>query len=169
VSWNDAVAFCGWLSRKEGKKYRLPTEAEWEYACRAGTATRYWCGNDAERLADIANTGGSELSSKFGGGPAIAANDGYVFTSPVGSFRANPFGLCDMHGNAWQWCADRWKANYYGESPIDDPKGPDSGDRRVLRGGSWNFGPVDCRCSQRIALSADCRNDFTGFRIVMEK
>ncbi len=106
VSWNDAVAFCEWLSRKERRTYRLPTEAEWEYACRAGTTTRYWCGNDPEKLGEVANTADAALKAKFGGtAPTIRARDGYVFTSPVGSFRANPFGLYDMHGNVWQWCA----------------------------------------------------------------
>ena len=101
VSWNDAVAFCEWLSRKEGRAYRLPTEAEWEYACRAGTTTRYYCGDDPERLAKVGNVGDATLRKaipdfKF----TIRASDGYVFTAPVGRFRPNAFGLYDMHGNA---------------------------------------------------------------------
>jgi formylglycine-generating enzyme required for sulfatase activity len=170
VSWNDAVAFCGWISRKEGKSYRLPTEAEWEYACRARTTTRYWCGNDPEKLAEVANTADAGVKARFpgGSGPAIRAKDGYVFTSPVGSFHANPFGLCDMHGNAWQWCADRCGGRYYEQSPVDDPTGPAAGAMRILRGGAWNFGPIDCRSSQRIALSPASRNDHSGFRIVLQ-
>ena len=128
VSWNDAVAFCKWLSRKEGKTYRLPTEAEWEYACRAGTTTRYYSGDDPETLAKVGNVADATAKAKFPDWKCtIKASDGYVFTSPVGSFRPNAFGLYDMHGNAWQWCADWYGKEYYATSPADDPTGPDSG------------------------------------------
>ncbi len=103
VSWNDAVAFCEWLSRKEGKAYRLPTEAEWEYACRAGTTTRYSSGDDPETLAKVGNVPDATYRAKFPDDKnTIKASDGYVFTSPVGSFRPNAFGLYDMQGNASQ-------------------------------------------------------------------
>ena len=129
VSWNDAVAFCKWLSRKEGKTYRLPTEAEWEYACRAGTTTRYYSGDDPETLAKVANVADATAKAKFPDWKwTIKASDGYVFTAPVGQFKPNAFGLYDMHGNAWQWCADWYGKDYYGKSPVDDPKGPDTGD-----------------------------------------
>ncbi len=106
VSWNDAVAFCKWLSKKEGNTYRLPTEAEWEYACRAGTTTRYYSGDDPETLAKVGNVADATAKAKFPDWKyTIKASDGYVFTSPVGSFQPNAFGLYDMHGNAWQWCA----------------------------------------------------------------
>ena len=128
VSWNDAVAFCKWLSRKEGKSYRLPTEAEWEYACRAGTTTRYHSGDDPETLAKVANVADATAKAKF---PAwkwtIKASDGYVFTAPVGQFKPNAFGLYDMHGNARQWCADWYGGDYYGKSPVDDPNRPRHG------------------------------------------
>jgi len=124
VSWNDAVAFCKWLSKKEGKTYQLPTEAQWEYACRAGTTTRYYSGDDPETLAKVANVADAAAKAKFPDRKyTIKANDGYVFTSPVGKFKPNAFGLYDMHGNAWQWCADWYDADYYGQSPVDDPKG----------------------------------------------
>jgi formylglycine-generating enzyme required for sulfatase activity len=170
VSWNDADAFCKWLSRKEKKRYRLPTEAEWEYACRAGTSTRYWCGDEPETLAEAGNTADAGLKTRFPGGkgPSIRANDGHLFTSPVGSFRKNPNGLYDMHGNAWQWCADWFSPRYYEDSPTHDPKGPNSGNARVLRGGAWNFGPIDCRSAARFWLSPASRNDHTGFRVVLE-
>jgi formylglycine-generating enzyme required for sulfatase activity len=166
VSWNDAVAFCKWLSRKEGNTYRLPTEAEWEYSCRAGTTTRYYSGDDPETLAKVGNVADAAHKAKFSKWKfAIKASDGYVFTAPVGSFRPNAFGLCDMHGNAWQWCADWCGKEYYAASPADDPTGPDSGDSRVIRGGSWYFGPLFTRSAKRIRLTPDNRDDFTGFRV----
>ena len=138
VSWNDAVAFCKWLSKKEGKTYRLPTEAEWEYACRAGTTTRYYSGDDPETLAKVGNVADATAKAKFPDWKwTIKASDGYVFTAPVGKFKPNAFGLYDMHGNAWQWCADWYGADYYTKSPTDDPTGPSTGSFRVLRGGSW--------------------------------
>ena len=142
VSWNDAVAFCKWLSRKEGKTYRLPTEAEWEYACRAGTTTRYYSGDDPETLAKVGNVADAAVKAKFPDWKfTIKANDGYVFTAPVGKFKPNAFGLYDMHGNAWQWCADWYGPEYYAKSLADDPTGPASGNGRVLRGGSWYYRP----------------------------
>ncbi len=143
VSWNDAVAFCKWLSKKESKTYRLPTEAEWEYACRAGTTTRYSSGDNPETLAKL----------------------GYVFTAPVGKFKPNAFGLYDMHGNAWQWCADWYGGVYYAKSPIDDPTGPDSGNVRVLRGGIWDFRPYGSRSADRAGEGPFIRYLFTGFRV----
>ena len=159
VSWNDAVAFCKWLSRKEGKTYRLPTEAEWEYACRAGTTTRYYSGDDPETLAKVGNVADAAAKAKFPNWKyTIKASDGYVFTAPVGKFKPNAFGLYDMHGNAWQWCADRYGAEYYAASPADDPTGPDSGDVRVLRGGSWFYWPNDSRSASRCGLTPDNRS-----------
>ena len=117
VSWNDAVAFCKWLGRKEHKVYRLPTEAEWEYACRAGTKTRYYSGDDPETLSKVGNIADATFLAEF---PicecAIKASDGYVFTAPIGEFRPNTFGLYDMLGNAGQYCADRYSAHYYAGS-----------------------------------------------------
>ena len=156
VSWNDAVAFCIWLSKKEGKTYRLPTEAEWEYACRAGTTTRYYSGDDPETLATVANVADAAAKAKF---PdwlrrTTKASDGYVFTSPVGQFKPNAFGLYDMHGNAWQWCADWYSDDYYGKSPADDPNGPATGIWRVLRGGSWDFAASSCPFRQPLREDA---------------
>ena len=147
VSWNNAVAFCKWLSKKEGKTYRLPTEAEWEYACRAGTTTRYHSGDDPETLAKVANVADATAKAKFPDWRwTIKASDGYVFAAPVGQFKPNAFGLYDMHGNAWQWCADRYSSDYYATSPADDPIGPDTGAVRVRRGGSWDGRPFSA-CS----------------------
>ncbi len=126
VSWNDAAAFCKWLSRKEGKTYRLPTEAEWEYACRAGTTTRYYSGDDPETLAKVGNVTDAAYRARFPrfAEQTLTASDGYVFTAPVGQFKPNAFGLYDIHGNAWEWCSDWYGKEYYGKSPVEDPKGP---------------------------------------------
>lgn len=168
VSWNDAVAFCKWLSQKEGKKYRLPTEAEWEYACRAGTRTRYSSGDDPEALVKVGNVADAAKKARApDAGWTIKASDGYVFTSPVGSFKPNAFGLYDMHGNAWQWCADLYGEGYYAKSPVNDPTGPGSGDDHVLRGGSWYFGPDFARSSFRGGCKPGQQpiGGFAGFRL----
>jgi formylglycine-generating enzyme len=166
VSWNDAVAFCKWLSKKEGKTYRLPTEAEWEYACRAGTTTRYYSGDDPETLAKVGNVIDATAKAKFPDWNwAIKASDGYVFTAPVGKFKPNAFGLYDMHGNAWQWCTDWCGAEYYAKSPADDPTGQDTGDDRVLRGGSWYYRPINSRSARRAGDSPGDRLNVTGFRV----
>lgn len=166
VTWNDAVAFCEWLSRKEGKIYRLPTEAEWEYACRAKTTTWWYNGNDPERLPQVANVADASAKAKF---PTwkwtIRASDGYGFSAPVGSFQANAFGLFDMHGNVWEFCADWYDQDYYAGSPTDDPQGPASGTSRVLRGGAWNFRPICCRSANRDWRAPAYRDYSTGFRV----
>jgi formylglycine-generating enzyme required for sulfatase activity len=169
VSWNDAVAFCKWLSGKEGKTYRLPTEAEWEYACRAGTKTRYFSGDDPRTLADVANTADAAAKGKLELHFALKASDGYAFTAPVGQLKPNAFGLYDMQGNAWQWCADWYGKNYYGKSPLDTPRGPDYGDRRVVRGGTWCYWPNDARSAKRAGNSPNDRLDITGFRVALTR
>jgi sulfatase modifying factor 1 len=166
VSWNDAAAFCRWLSDKEHKTYRLPTEAEWEYACRAGTTTRYYSGDGPETLAKVGNVADAAAKAKFPDWKStIKADDGYVFTAPVGKFQPNAFGLFDMHGNAAQWCADWYGADYYAKSIADDPKGPDTGDDRVLRGGSWCAGPSSARSASRTRAPEDNRCYMPGFRV----
>ncbi len=178
VSWNDAVAFCKWLTKKEGKTYRLPTEAEWEYACRAGTTTRYYSGDDPETLAKLGNVADATAKAKFPNWKyTIKASDGYVFTSPVGSFKPNAFGLYDMYGNARQWCSDRYGEDYYATSPTDDPTGPDTGsitemgkiislrDIRVVRGGSWFFWPFVAGSARRNGDVQYNRLLSVGFRV----
>jgi formylglycine-generating enzyme required for sulfatase activity len=168
VSWNDAVAFVRWLSKKEGRAYRLPTEAEWEYACRAGTATRYWCGDAAESLATVANVADGTAREKFAGWSTIAARDGYVFTAPVGHYRANPWELFDMHGNVWEWCSDGYGDSYYKDSPLVNPPGPRGFAGRVLRGGGWCFVARTCRSAYRHGLYPDYRNLDVGFRLAAD-
>ncbi len=166
VSWNDAVAFCGWLSQKEGRTYRLPTEAEWEYACRAGTTTRFYHGDDLEGLAKVGNVADASLKPKWPSAVwAITSSDGYAFTSPVGGFRPNDFGLYDMHGNVWEWCSDWYEPTYYVKSPLNDPFGPITGHDRVLRGGGWDSRAQSLRSAVRNPLEPGYRvNDF-GFRV----
>ncbi|MHB1422903.1 MAG: formylglycine-generating enzyme family protein [Gemmataceae bacterium] len=117
VSWNDATAFCRWLAGKTGRKTRLPSEAEWEYACRAGTKTRFYNGDDAEKLASVGNVADGTARKVFSGWTTIDAEDGYVYTAPVGKFKPNKFGLHDMHGNVWEWCLD-WYGPYKMEQKI---------------------------------------------------
>ena len=170
VSWNDAAAFCAWLSKKEGKTYELPTEAESEYACRAGTTTRFWCGDDDAGLNGTDNVRDASLKEKldadqFKDWTFAAWNDGHPFTSPAGTFRANAWSLCDMHGDVWQWCAD-WFGKYP-EGALKDPKGPTDGDFRVSRGGSWQSVPALCRSAARHAFDPGDRDANIGFRVVL--
>ena len=167
ISWNDAVAFCKWLGRKEGIVYRLPTEAEWEYACRAGTTTRYSCGDAPEGLVQVGNVVDAAVKAKFPNmNSVIQANDCHVFTAPTGSFRPNAFGLYDLHGNAWQWCEDWYGKEFYLESSMDDPTGPPSGEYHTTRGGSWYLGPDDIRSAKRYGGASDGRYSDQGFRVV---
>ncbi len=142
VSWNDAVAFAEWLSKKEGKTYRLPTEAEWEYACRAGTTTRYFPGDDAEALAEVGNVADGTAQEKYPDWkrPSRRAM-GSSTRRPVGRYRPNAWGLHDMHGNVWEWCWDWYGKDFYKGSRVDDPAGPLEAAFRVFRGGGWHDYP----------------------------
>jgi len=153
VSWNDAQEFLRKLNRMDSYgRYRLPTEAEWEYACRAGSATIYCFGDGARHLGEYA---WYEASYESGG------------THPVGQKRPNAWDLYDMHGNVWEWVQDRYDADYYSNSPVHDPEGPDAGVRRVLRGGDWSDPARYARAAVRDADDpGDCRAllGFRGFR-----
>jgi formylglycine-generating enzyme required for sulfatase activity len=167
VTWNDAMAFCKWLSEKEGQTYRLPTEAEWEYACRAGTTTRYPSGDDPQTLGKVSNVVDATVKARIPDWRyMIYHSDNYAFTSPVGKSKPNAFGLHDMHGNAFQWCSDWYGEKYYAASPADDPTGPDSRSERVIRGGTWNFRPLGARSAERNKTEPDSRNCSAGFRVV---
>ena len=170
VSWNDAAAMARWLSETEGQTYRLPTEAEWEYAARAGTRTRYHSGDDPASLLKAANVFDIDAARNWAKwrDMALAGHDGFAFTAPVGSFAPNNFGLYDMHGNVWEWCADWHGDDYYAHSPTDDPTGPASGTVRVRRGGSWHTWPFYARASYRNWNSAKTRYTLVGFRLVRE-
>ena len=170
VTWNDAVALAKWLSEKEGVKYRLPTEAEWEYACRAGTRTRYTSGDNPESLLTVANVFDSDAKeywlrwAQF----ALSGHDSFAFTSPVGSFAPNAWGLYDMHGNVWEWVSDWYGDDYYARSPIDDPQGPSDGIVRVRRGGSWHTWALYARSSYRNWISPNSRYALVGMRLLRE-
>ncbi len=159
VSWEDAVEFCERLSKATGKKYRLPTEAEWEYASRAGTTTPFAFGETIT----------SEWVNYDGNYPYANAPKGEYRekTTSVGSLGvANGFGLYDMHGNVWEWCMDWFSESYYRESTSDDPTGPTTGSDRVLRGGGWGSDARGCRSAARNRLTPTYRADILGFRLM---
>ena len=155
VSWDDAVEFCKKLSAKEGRTYRLPTEAEWEYACRAGATTVYSFGNSSD-LSEYAWWGG-------------LAGDGNCqderYAHQVGQKRSNAWGLYDMHGNVWEWCRDWYADDYYANSPTDGPTGPATGSARVGRGGGWSDDPRGCRSAYRSWGTPVLRSGILGFRV----
>lgn len=170
VTWDDAVEFCQRLSEQTGQAYRLPSEAEWEYACRAGTQTPFHFGETI--TTDLANYSGINweydgkiyTQGSYGAGPQ---GEDRRQTTPVGSFSiANPFGLYDMHGNVWEWCADLWHDTYQG-APTDGTAwlNDQSSPKRLMRGGSWNSSPQCCRSAFRTKLDPDARLYDIGFRI----
>ncbi len=170
VSWNDTKAFCVWLSGKEGNRYRLPTEAEWEYCCRAGASTRFPTGDEETSLKGLGNIGDAALLQKW---PAatwtIKENDGYAFTAPVGKFKANAWGIYDMIGNVSEWCEDWHDPDYYAASPASDPVGPSHGEGRVVRGGSWFTEPSGQRPAIRVpGWPPTWRSMILGFRVVCD-
>lgn len=161
VSWLDAVEFCDRLSRYTDRPYQLPSEAEWEYACRAGTTNSFHFGETI--TTDFANYNGN---STYGQGPRGIYREE---TTPVGSFPANAFGLYDMHGNVWEWCLDHWH-NDYEDAPDDGSawidQNTESSASRVLRGGSWGDDPWDCRSAMRFNYEPATRGFIVGFRAV---
>ncbi|TLU87344.1 MAG: formylglycine-generating enzyme family protein [Chlorobium sp.] len=163
VSWNDAVAYCAWMSKQTGKTYRLPTEAEREYACRAGTTTPF---NTGENLTtDQANVDGNY---PYNNNPKGVNRENTV---PVNSFAPNALGLYNMHGNVAEWCSDWFGERYYdackASGTVTNPAGPSSGFDRVLRGGSWNRPAMFCRTALRNSFAPDYRNAYIGFRLVL--
>ncbi len=159
VSWNHAQAFINKLNAQSEKyQYRLPTEAEWEYACRAGSTTMFCFGNDQDQLGKYAWWGGI-----YNSGTA----QGETYAHPVGEKLPNAWGLHDMHGNVWEWCEDWYDPKYYKVSPSEDPRGPESGTQRVIRGGSWAVTYTICRSTDRVSDSPDKGTEFYGFRLVL--
>ena len=162
VSYKDALAFCKKLSdlpaeKAAGRKYRLPTEAEWEYACRAGTSTPFNFGNELNGTQ--ANCDGTIPYGTTQKGPFLGK------TSPVGSYPPNAWGLHDMHGNVWEWCADRY--GDYPKGPITDPLGSEGGSVCVIRGGGWGNVAADCRSASRDWIGPSIRYGRRGFRLAL--
>jgi len=183
VSWEDAKAFCAWLSGKSGKTIEIPSEAQWEYACRAGTKTeRYW-GDDEASMGRYANVRDRAWKAKFpdvvyqpseGGvleeNMTASTDDGHAFPAPVGSYRPNAFGMYDMIGNVWEWCQDYYGEAYYGSSAGRNPTGPETGVQRVTRGGSWLVGtPWVCRSAFRGQDDPRSPSPDRGFRVVASR
>lgn len=193
VSWKDALAFCEWLGKKEDAQYRLPTEAEWEYAARATATTTYLGGDSADTIYAFGNVADAALEiahpgmtrrqriARLGKGEG----DGFVYTAPVASLKPNRWGLFDTHGNVWEWCSDKYHDRYYSEltnrtvmqratdvPPVVDPQGPGTtpnhrfGDWRSMRGGAWCTGPISSRCASRSFGEAADAFVYTGFRVV---
>jgi formylglycine-generating enzyme required for sulfatase activity len=147
VSWEEATEFCRRLSQKTHKTLRLPTEAEWEYACRAGSKTRFFFGESDDALDEHAWHSGNSAG----------------ITHPVGQKKPNAWGLYDMAGNMWEWCQDFY--GDYASGAATDPAGPDSGTHRVLRGGAWHFKPIYCRSAVRSFSTSDNHTFDFGFRV----
>jgi formylglycine-generating enzyme required for sulfatase activity len=170
VSHADAAAYAEWLSRRTAQQYRLPSEAEWEYAARSGTRTaRYW-GDGREQACRYANVADRSLMARmqatFDADRFFDGDDGFPFTAPVGSFLPNAFGLHDMLGNVWEWTADTWHDTYNG-APDDGSAWTTGGSdaRRVLRGGSWSDDPGDLRAGVRNRIEPGIRGNYAGFRL----
>ncbi len=155
TTWNDAVAFCEWLSKKSGRSVGLPTEAQWEYACRAGTTTRFCSGDYNEDLSGYGHYSGDGWNAKGDTSPMFA---------PVGSFKPNAFGLYDMHGNVLEWCRDFYAA--YPDGAQTDPAGPASGGKNVQRGGGWHSSAEKCRSARRYQAAPGRAFNRDGFRVV---
>jgi len=151
ISWNDAMDYTRWLSKKLNKSIRLPYEAEWEYAARGGIKSKGYKYSGAQT---IANTGCCY----------DANSNGKVH--PVASKEPNELGLYDMSGNVWEWCMDSYGKDYYDKSPENNPKGPTSGESKIMRGGSWNYRGTGCRVAYRFKCKAVCSYDDIGFRVV---
>ena len=167
VTWNDATEFCKWLSKKDGKTYRLPSEAEWEYACRAGTTTKYCTGDDPTKLEGFANLADQSLAEETPGLPwALPHNDGHPFLAPVGTYKPNNWGLCDMHGNVLEWCGTRFSA--LDPLPEAKPPGP-APEKYTLRGGHWFGPPMQSTSACRSGSEPSLRMALIGFRVVAEK
>lgn len=163
VSWVDVHVFLSRMQQRTNRRFRLPTEAEWEYACRSRGKNIRFGTKDGTLSPDLANFG----SGEWGEGDE---KDGHRYTSPVGFYPPNELGLYDMSGNVWEWMSD-WRDmnfSYYRASPEDNPQGPGTGVRRSGRGGAWNFGPAHQRCSNRFSNWPDFRCLNFGFRVLME-
>ena len=165
VSWNDAMAYAKWLQEDTGKPYRLPTEAEWEYAARGNTSgARYW-GENASQTCSNANVGDATAKQTYSGWTTHSCDDGVLYTAKVGGYSANAYGLYDVLGNVWEWTCSDWDEGYGGAEKVCSDG---SNDRRSLRGGSWGDRPAGVRSANRDRNTADYRVDIWGFRLFQD-
>jgi formylglycine-generating enzyme required for sulfatase activity len=183
VSWHDAASYAEWLSKKNGRRYRLPTEAEWEYAARSGGQQERFAGfSDPKQFSRYGNFCDRNCTAEW---RTTDQDDRYKYTAPVASYLPNALGLYDMVGNVWQWTSDYYGERYYRESskkwPLDtlyggeqrreqariNPQGPAEGKYRTLRGGSWNSAPIDARSAQRLRNKPEYRRSYIGFRLAV--
>ena len=160
INWHEAGRYLKKLSDKTGLKFRLPTEAQWEYACRAGTATAFNTGTTID--SDFANYNAKDAYADGIIGKYLGR------TTDVGSYQPNAFGLYDMHGNVWEWCSDIYEKDYYKITPTIDPKGPQEGGSRVIRGGGWDEKAYKCRSADRNSRGPKADRADIGFRVVLE-
>lgn len=167
ISWNDAQAYAKWLSRKTGRQYRLPTEAEWEYAARGKTvSSRYW-GDGPDQACEYANVADKTAKAQIPGTLSWVAHDctdRFAYTAPAGRFKANAFGLTDMLGNVWEWTEDVYHDSYE-DAPADGSAWKGEGSKRALRGGSWNSDPQNVRAAIRFSNKSGLRFSIFGFRL----
>lgn len=170
INWHDAQAYLGWLSKRTGKRYRMLSEAEYEYAARAGTTTAYWWGDDAVEACKHAN--GADLDAKaqpnFGEWRVNDCHDGFVHTAPVTAFKANPFELLGMTGNTWSWVADCWNDSYYNAPADGSPNLAGICTQRMVRGGAWAEQPQVLRSAKRGWNYAHIRFAMNGLRVARE-
>lgn len=171
VSWKEASDYAAWLSRKTGRKVRLPNEAEWEFAARAGTdKSRFWGDADKTscRYANVGDQTAKENWQNWAQWPVFDCSDGYTVSAPVGSFKANPLGLHDMLGNVWEWTADWYAQSYAGLTASRGRVTVGRPTDKSLRGGSWYSGPKNARNARRSWDRPDSRCNSLGFRLVMD-
>ncbi len=168
ISWNDTQQFITWLNQQQQEyRFRLPTEAEWEYAARAGSHERYYWGSDPSGLCTHANASDKQTLKHFPSFRSNDCDDGYVETSPVGNYLANSYGLFDVYGNAWEWTQDCWHESY-SHAPEDGSAWEGNCMRRVFRGGGWGDNPKFARSGLRNRTEANKHKDDIGFRLVLE-
>ena len=160
VTWNDAATFVRWLSRKEGQTYRLPTEAQWEYAGRAGTSTAFATG----RCLSTNAANYAKIDRKYHTCTAVF-NENHRRLIKAGLLLSNPWKLYNMHGNVSEWCLDWY--GFYPSGSVTDPTGPSTGNERVMRGGHWQASAAECRLAKRLRFPPTIASDVVGFRLVM--
>ncbi len=166
ISWNDAKAFCNWMSQATGLAARLPQEAEWEFACRGSSTTTFLWGNDPNDGYGWCNAA-DYASRQLIEGQVFNWNDEYALTAPVGRFRSNSFGLHDVTGNVWEWCENWYDKDSYASNSVRNPTEAGDNESRVLRGGSCLSIPKESRLADRHYDAPDCRKLSVGFRVVV--